>query len=182
MDKFTVPPDSPDTCPYCIVTSVTADALKAFLEAGRDGSFNDEHPWLMAGEMLADAQSAGQRLPLILAVDDQGDYQLDHWAWIEDIDVDEIRKGRWLTHCTFAGLAPVNPIFTALDSLFLKPGDDQLRREALEPIRILRQALDLKHLHPYAICETPPFLLRPALQPAVDQTDTSPDNSPDNSG
>jgi hypothetical protein len=158
MDKFTVLASEAGISPYCIVTSVTAEGLKAFLEAGRDGSFNDEHPWLMAAEMLAEAQAAGQQLPLILAVDDRGEYQLDHWAWIEHIDVDEIRKGRWLTHCRFSGLAPVNPIFTALDSLFLKPGDDQLRRESLEPIRILRQALDLKHLHPYAICETPAFL------------------------
>ena len=50
-------------------------------------------------------------------------------------------------------------IWSPLDSLMLKPGDDQLRREALEPIRKHRQLLDEKHLLPYAIVETPPFLI-----------------------
>ena len=53
----------------------------------------------------------------------------------------------------------MHPIWTALDSLMLKPGDDQLRRESLEPIPLLRHPLDERHVRPYAICETPAFML-----------------------
>ena len=58
----------------------------------------------------------------------------------------------------FDALHPVSPIFTALDSLMLKPGDDALRRERLEDVRPWRHALDERHIRPYAICETPAFI------------------------
>jgi hypothetical protein len=55
----------------------------------------------------------------------------------------------------------VNPIFSPVDSLLLKPAEEQLRRETLEGIRQHRHPLTISELHPYAICETPGFLLEP---------------------
>jgi hypothetical protein len=150
MDKFTVHP-------YCVATCVSGDALTALLEAGRNGTLRDEHPWLIAAELLDAANAAGARLALMIATEPP--LAFAQWAWIERIDVVELRKGQWQTACDFRGLAPVNPIWTDLDSLLLKPGDDQLRREQLEPIRHYRNALDAQRLRPYAICETPGFIL-----------------------
>jgi hypothetical protein len=158
-------PTQPDTAtasayPYCIATCVSADALAAFLEGGRDGTLRDEHPWLMAAELLEDARAAGARLPIVFAT--EVPLELRQWAFVERVDVVELRKRQWQTACDFRGLAPVNPIWTDIDSLLLKPGDDQLRRERLEPIRIHRFALDTHWIHPYAICETPAFIFAAA--------------------
>ena len=146
--------------PYCVCTTVTRKALDALLENGVDGAYRDEHPWFAARELMLAERQSGRRLALLLAVEDPGEEVVfSHWAMIEDIDVETLHRGAWLTRVRFVGLAPVNPIWHALDSVMLKPGDDQLRREALEPIRQHRQVLDARHAHPYAVCETPAFIL-----------------------
>ncbi len=147
-------------CDFCIAAPVSADALEAFLEAGRNGTLRDAHPWLLAAELLESVQADGMRLPLLLAAGPPQAFR--QWAIITRIDVVELRRGIWRTACDFQGLAPVNPIWADLDSLLLKPGDDQLRREQLEPLRIHRHALDAQRLHPYAVCETPAFIYHPA--------------------
>ncbi len=142
--------------PYCIVVSVSAKALAAIIDNGGRGAYRDDLPWLIAAELLQAAHDAGATLPLILATGTP--LELAHWANIRAIDVDELHKGMWVSRCDFDTLAPVSPIFTALDSLMLKPGDDALRREQLEGVRPWRHALDERHIHPYAICETPAFI------------------------
>jgi hypothetical protein len=152
MDKFT----GTLAYPYAIATCVSADALAAFLEAGRQGTLRAEHPWLVAAELLQAAQAAGARLPLLLATEKP--LELRQWAWITRIDVIELRRGRWETACDFRDLAPMNPIWSELDSVLVKPGDDELRRERVEGIRQHRIALDAQRIHPYGICETPAFI------------------------
>lgn len=142
--------------PYCIVVTVSAKALAAILENGGRGSYRDDRPWLIAAEMLRAARDQHEVLPLILATGSP--LELTHWAAIRDVDVDELRKGSWASRCDFDDLRSVSPIFTALDSLMLKPGDDALRRERLEDVRPWRHALDERHIRPYAICETPAFI------------------------
>ncbi|HEY6598795.1 MAG TPA: hypothetical protein VIZ30_05765 [Pseudomonadales bacterium] len=142
--------------PYCIVVSVSAKALTAIIENGGRGAYRDDVPWLIAAELLEAAHSSGALLPLIVATG--APLELAHWATVRAIDVDELHKGMWESRCDFDALAPVSPIFTALDSLMLKPGDDALRREQLEGVRPWRHALDERHVRPYAICETPAFI------------------------
>lgn len=142
--------------PYCIVATVSAKALATIQENGGRGSYRDTRPWLIAAEMLQTARDRGDLLPLILATGSP--LELTHWAVIRDIDVDELHKGSWESRCDFDELQAVSPIFTALDSLMLKPGDDALRRERLEDVRPWRHALDERHIRPYAICETPAFI------------------------
>ncbi len=141
---------------YCIAATVSDKALTAILDNGGRGAYRDDHPWLMAHEMLRAARDEGVVLPLILA--SGSPLELVHWAAIREIDVEEFHKGSWETRCHFDALHPVSPIFTALDSLMLKPGDDALRREQLEGVRPWRHALDERHIRPYAICETPAFI------------------------
>ncbi|MYD44326.1 MAG: hypothetical protein F4W90_10615 [Gammaproteobacteria bacterium] len=142
---------------YCIVTVTDQRALDSVHEAGSQrGSFRDRHPWLVALELLEKAQKAEEVMPLIFAVEPE--LQLKDWALVTDIDVATYSGQAYETRCSFEQLRPVNPIFESLDSLMLLPSQEQLHREALEPIRKYREHLDDIHVHPYAICETPAFV------------------------
>ena len=147
------------TSRFCIVTTVSAKGLEALLENGAAGAYRDAHPWLAAAELFARERAEGRSMPLVLATGSP--LALAYWASIEEIDVVALHRAAWESRCRFSGLAPVHPIWTSLDSLMLKPGDDQLRRETLEPIPILRHPLHERHVRPYAICETPAFMLAP---------------------
>jgi hypothetical protein len=142
--------------PYCIVATVSQKALAAIIDNGGRGAYRDQLPWLMARELFEAARREGAFLPLLLATGNP--LELSHWARIVDVDCDELHRGQWESRCDFDALADVSPIFTALDSLMLKPGDDELRRETLEGVRPWRRALDERHVRPYAICETPAFI------------------------
>ena len=142
--------------PFCLVTTVTPKALKVLLESAGAGAYRDAHPWLMARELFEAAHAGGERMALLIASGEP--LQFSQWGWVESIDVVELHRGQWESRCNFGKLEAVNPIWSELDSVFLKPGDDQLRRETLEPIRQHRTALDALHIHPYAICETPAFV------------------------
>ena len=143
--------------PYCICTTVGAKSLQALLEASGKGSYKDEHPWLVARQLLETATEQQARLPILFATGQPSEFS--HWGYIEAIEVFELHRGQWDTRCSFSPLQPVNPIWTALDSVFLKPSHEQLQREELENIHQHRYALGEGELHPYAICETPAFIL-----------------------
>jgi hypothetical protein len=152
--------------PYCICTSVSDKALSALLEAGGRGRYRDDHPWIVARELWEDAARTGRQLPVLFAVGQPASFS--HWAFIERLAVVELHRASWETECGFSALAPVNPIWTTLDSVFLKPSDEQLKRERLEGIRQHRYALTNAELHPYAICETPAFILSEARSSVPD--------------
>ena len=142
--------------PYCIAAAVSAKALQTILESGGRGAYRDQHPWLVAKSLVEAARVSGAFVPLLLASGSPLD--LTHWGVIRDVDVDELHRGMWESRCDFDSLQPVSPLFTALDSLMLKPGDDELLRERLEGVHPWRHALDERHIRPYAICETPAFI------------------------
>jgi hypothetical protein len=144
--------------PYCLCTVVSHKALASLLESSGRGTYRDTSPWLLARQFLADAQAAGMRLPMVFAVGPPT--RFSHWSFVESLDVLELHRASWESACAFTAPAPVNPIFEAVDSLFLKPSSEQLERERLEGIPRHRYALTEAELRPYAICETPPFILR----------------------
>ncbi len=144
--------------PFCIATVVTEKAIEAMLEVSGTGSYRDEHPWLVAGQILADAQAADAELPILFATATDHGMHFSHWSVIRAIDVVELHRGQWESRCSFDQLQPFNPIWEAVDSVFVKPSQEQLERERLEHIRVSRQSLDEHHIHPYAICETPVFI------------------------
>lgn len=150
---------------YCICTVVAAEALKSLLGAAQElggsesagqGIYRDSHPWLVARELLDQATSRGERMPVMFAVD--APLRFSHWAHVRAIEVRELHKGTWETRCAFEPLEPVNPIWEPLDSVVLAPSAEQRRRERIEPIRKHRQLLDAGLIHPYAVCETPAFI------------------------
>ena len=148
--------------PYCICTTVGAKALKVLLEASGSGNYKDTHPWLVAREFLEAATSQAAQLPILFATGQPSEFS--HWGYVEAIEVFELHRGQWETRCGFSPLRPVNPIWTDLDSVFLKPSAEQVQREVLENIHQHRYALNEGELHPYAICETPPFIVSEATQ------------------
>jgi hypothetical protein len=141
---------------YCICTTVSAKALAALLENGGRGTYRDEHPWLIARDLVAAARQAGERVPVLFASGRPA--RFSHWSFIDALEVLELHRARWETACSFSALQPVNPIFEEIDSLFLKPSSEQLDRERREGIPRHRHPLTERELHPYAICETPPFI------------------------
>ncbi len=150
--------------PFCLATIVTDKAIAGMLEAEREGStqghYRDSHPWLIARELLADAREDDRQLPILFASQSsQGEAHFSHWSVIRDIEVVELHRGEWDSRATFGALQPMNPIWEAIDSVFVKASEEQMQREAREGIRVFRTALDEYHIHPYAICETPAFIL-----------------------
>jgi hypothetical protein len=151
--------------PFCIATIVTHKAIEAMLEGSGTGSYRDEHPWLIAQDILHNATTAGESLPILFAVtDDNHQAYFSHWSVIQNIDVVELHRGQWDSRCSFDTLHPFNPIFEAIDSVFVKASHEQMAREEKEGIRVFRQALDVHHIHPYAICETPVFITEALAQ------------------
>ena len=141
--------------PWAIAIVVTEKAVSAMLEGSGEGNYRDSHPWLIAKEM----HEAGLPMPLLLAaISESQEISFSHWGIIRQIDVVELHRGQWDTRCSFTPLQPMNPIWSAVDSVFLKPSDEQLERERREGIKVSRIALDEHHIHPYAICETPVFI------------------------
>jgi hypothetical protein len=143
--------------PWCICTTVSAKALENLLHGGGRGTYRDRQPWLVARDLLKSAGAAGQRLPLMLAAGTPP--QFSHWAFIESLEVLELHRSSWETACTFTALKPVHPIFQEIDSLFLQPAAERLERERREGITRHRYPLSAAELHPYAICETPAFMI-----------------------
>ena len=155
MYIYTVTTEQP--FPYCLCTTVSQKALQVLMEASGRGTYRDTHPWLIASQLLRDAQAAGQRLPVLFAAG--GPLRFSHWGFVETLNVVELHRATWETACTFTPLKPVNPIFEEIDSLFLKPTAEQLARERLEGIHQHRYPVTVAELHPYAICETPAFVV-----------------------
>jgi hypothetical protein len=152
-----------NVAPFCICTTVSAKALQALLEASGRGTYRDDRPWLVARDMLHEAETERRRLAIVFATGPASAShasRFSHWGFIETLQVVELHRASWETACTFTALHPVNPIFEALDSLFLKPTAEQLTREHLEGIPRHRYPLTEAELRPYAICETPAFILK----------------------
>lgn len=148
--------------PYCIATVVTTKAIEAMLEAGGEGTYKDTHPWLVAREFFLKAQSESTSLPILFASmndDNHAEISFSHWSTIDEIEVVELHRATWDTRCHFRSLHEMNPIFEPIDSVFIKASDEQMLRERLEGIKVSRMALDEHHIHPYAICETPAFIV-----------------------
>ena len=141
--------------PWCIATVVTEKAIASMLEISGEGSYLDQHPWLVAKDLM---ESTALPVPILFASLSEQSITFSHWSLISAIDVVELHRASWETRCRFGHLQPMNPIWSDVDSVFLKPSSEQLDREQREGIRVSRQALDEHHIHPYAICETPAFI------------------------
>lgn len=144
--------------PFCICTVVSDKALEAILENTGAGTYRDAHPWVVAKELAERAAVEGASLPILFATGAVGDLAFSHWSIINGIEILELHTGNADTRCGFEPLQPINPIWTALDSVTLMPSQELLHREAVEPIRLHRQLLDESLIRPYAICETPAFI------------------------
>ena len=148
-----------NAAPWCIATVVTEKAIEGLLESGSGGVYKDSHPWLVAQDLFRSMAAQNQALPILLASGQP--LAFSRWSVIEEINVVELHLGQWETACRFEAPKPMHPIFLELGSVFLKPASEQLERERREGLRQHRTALDEMHVHPYAICETPAFILVP---------------------
>ncbi len=155
--------------PYSIATVVTNRAIEAMLEADMDGNYKDDHPWLIAMDLFDHASAINQVLPILFACKEQDSVsEFSHWSTIKEIQAVELHRGKWETKVHFDRLIPFNPIWQSIDSVMLKTSQEQMDREFKEGIRIHRVMLDENPIHPYAICETPAFIVESFGQQSED--------------
>ena len=58
------------------------------LEAGTEGNYKDDHPWLIAKELFEHAGSINQALPIMFACKDQDkESEFSHWSTISNVSV-----------------------------------------------------------------------------------------------
>lgn len=149
--------------PFSICVRVTEKALATLLEQSADGSgaYRDAHPWIVAHRLWKDALANGQSLPLLFSAGDDVELgpEFSHWGLLTHVDLVELHRSSWQTRAQFDHLRPVHPIFTSIDSVFMQPTAEQYEREQREGITQQRQALTVHALHPYAIVETPAYIL-----------------------
>ena len=164
--------ETSDSTPFCFATIVADKAIESLLAAGTTAVFKDEHPWLVARREFIAAATAGLRIPLLLASHGKAvhDCEFSHWAYIDDIDVLELSGKRYETRVTLTTLWEVSPLFSPIDSVNVKPPDEQLLREEVESVRTQRVALTEQYMRPYAICESQGFIprLTPWLYPTLE--------------
>ena len=167
----TRPAAEADTTPFCFATIVVDKAIESLLASGAQAQLKDEHPWLVARDWFNAAKSEHHRVPLLLATQGEGENvhrcEFSHWAYVQSIEVLELSGKRYMTTVELGALSEVSPLFTPLDSVNVKPADEQLEREMQESVRTQRVALTEQYLRPYAICESPGFIprLMPGLYP-----------------
>lgn len=142
--------------PLCLAVAVNGDALERLLAEGDVGGYRDSHPWYVAATLLETAQTAGHTLYLLLAAGSP--LRLSHWAQVVAIEVHRYASTRE-TRVRIGATGTVSPLFEELESVTLAASTWQLEREQQEGLRVRRVHLDSHWIRPYAICETPPFLL-----------------------
>ena len=146
--------------PHCVVVLVTQRAIESMLESSGQGFYRDTHPWVVAAQLFAQAQAEQSDMPILFAsVSDGQAAAYSHWSMISKIDVLSLTSNRWESRCEFGELHAVNPIWQDIDSVMHKTSAEQILREQVEGIRNLRMPLQENQIHPYAICETPAFVL-----------------------
>ena len=131
--------------PYCICTTVSAKALQSLLESSGEGSYRTSDPFLVAREYFELARAEDRELAILFAAGDP--LEFSHWGLVRRLEVVELHRATYETDCAFSRLQPVNPIWHPIDSVFLKPSEDQLRRESLEGIHQHRYALSIGEIH-----------------------------------
>jgi transcriptional regulator with XRE-family HTH domain len=120
----------------CIYTIKQSDDLRASLANGGCGTFTERKKWVRARQLLEEAKRAGKRLPVIFAPA-EATRHLFAWALLDEIVPDEESA------YTFSGLRLFDP--QPLKATLKKASDG-------EP-------LDPWFIRPYAICQTPDYLL-----------------------
>lgn len=140
----------------CLAVAVNGDALERLLAEGDVGGYRDSHPWYVAVTLLASAKAQGHALYLLFAAGSP--LGLSHWAEVVDIEVHRYASKRE-TQVKIGATGMVSPLFEELESVTLAASTWQLEREQQEGLRVRRVHLDSHWIRPYAICETPAFLL-----------------------
>ncbi len=167
IEMTSLRPDHSPVYKWCIATVTTAKAIATLTENDQAGAYRDHHPWLIAQELWRIAESAGESMPILLAVQEGNIIAFSHYAMITSVEVLAKQLGGHDSVCRFTRLQKMHPIWSEIDSVALKPTAEQLAREQREDLHQHRFHLTSQLIRPYAICETPAFLLA-GLPPAED--------------
>ena len=144
---------------WCIATVTTAKAISTLTENDQGGAYRDNHPWLIARDLWQLSATACESMPILLAVHEGNTIAFSHYAFITSVEVLAKQLGGYDSVCRFTRLLKMHPIWSDIDSVALKPSAEQLAREQNEDLHQHRFHLTSQLIRPYAICETPAFLL-----------------------
>lgn len=124
----------------CIYTIKHSDDLRTTLASGGGGTYTERKKWARGKRLLDEARRTGKRLPIIFAAA-EGTFDLFAWAILDEVVPDLI------TSYTFSELRLFDP----------QPQKSTLKKASNgEPLAEW-------FIRPYAICQTPDYLLEPAL-------------------
>lgn len=119
---------------FCVYTiKHSADLIEA-LRAGR-GEFSEQKPWVKAKQLLEDANSLGQRLPIIFAPAEFTRF-LFAWALLDTVEIDQDSASTMYTFSNVRCFSPLKTTLKKQDGNPIAPG----------------------FIKPYALCITPPLL------------------------
>ena len=124
----------------CVYTIKHSDDLRATLANGGRGTYTERKKWVRAKQLLEEAKRTGKRLPVIFAPA-EGTFQLFAWALLDEVVPDETSSYTFSELRLFDGQHHKSTLRKASDG---------------EP-------LDEQFIRPYAICQTPDYLVE---QPA----------------
>ena len=145
---------------YCIATLLNRATLDSILDQSDLAKIKDSHPWVVAKRITELAHSNNQSCPLLIgSLDENNEQKLTHTAIIQSIEIQNRSTSALFTEIEIKDIRVINPIWENLDSIALKPSFEQNERENEEGLRTFRYHLDSRTIAPYAICETPAFLL-----------------------
>ncbi len=127
-----------DLSPFCVYTIRYQKDLDEAYRAGGSGEFTENKVWKTGHRLFQEAQTNGQRMPVVFASADVTDKLLYH-AVLSDLVLDEAES---TTKYQFTHLTPIEgglPLST-------------LR------LRSTNRQLSDNYIRPYAICHTPSFI------------------------
>ena len=145
---------------YCIATLLNRATLDSILDQSNLAKIKDSHPWVVAKRVTESAHLSNQACPLLIgSLDENSEQKLSHVAIIQSIELQKRSTSALFTEVEIRDIREINPIWEDLDSIALKPSFEQIERENEEGLRTFRYHLDSRTIVPYAICETPAFLM-----------------------
>ncbi|HEX5273524.1 MAG TPA: hypothetical protein VFW33_23675 [Gemmataceae bacterium] len=124
----------------CVYTLKQSDDLRAALEDGGRATYTERKKWVRAKQLVDNAKRTEKRLPVIFAPAEWTRYLLA-WALLDEVVLDEG------TAYTFSGLQMFDP----------QPRKTSLKKASNGA------PLDPGFIRPYAICQTPDYLMELAV-------------------
>ncbi len=127
-----------------VYTIVKSQSLKEMYDSGRSGTFTEKKPWVTAHKLWKTARSSDEVVPVIFAFAKKTS-ALEFFADLYEVTMRQNAEGKWTTEVAIKNLTKISaprPLKTRLT------------------VSSTRERLSAGFIRPYAIVDTPSFLLK----------------------